>query len=291
MAAPQNVIAVVFDFDDTLTDDSTTKLLETHGIDPRDFWENRMRELTDAGWDAPLAYLKLILDQIGDGKPFGRLTNEKLREFGKSLEFYCGIPELFEDLRQLTKKHVASNPVVEYYIISGGIEEVIRGSTIAREFTGIWGCRFHEEDGFVRYVANAISFTEKTKYLFAINKGISDADIRKRPFAVNEYRAQEDRRVPFENMIYIGDGLTDVPCFSLIGKSGGMPFGVFDPKKKGSPKKAWEQLVMPSRVKTVGAPEYREEDILGSLLRMAVETMCTNLDLRTQAATGWRAGR
>jgi hypothetical protein len=96
MAAPQNVIAVVFDFDDTLTDDSTTKLLETHGIDPRDFWENRMRELTDVGWDAPLAYLKLILDQIGDGKPFGRLTNEKLREFGKSLEFYCGIPELFE---------------------------------------------------------------------------------------------------------------------------------------------------------------------------------------------------
>lgn len=284
MPAPQNIIALVFDFDDTLTDDSTTKLLESVGIDTRDFWGNRMKQLTDTGWDAPLAYLKLILDNVGEGKPFGKLGNRRLREFGATLNFYPGIPELFNELQALTKNHPLSSPAVEYYIVSGGLEEIIRGSKIASYFTGIWGCRFSEEEGYVKYVANAISFTEKTKFLFAINKGISDVDSRHRPFAVNEFVAPEDRRVPFENMIYVGDGLTDVPCFSLVDKQRGKPFGVFDPRKKGSPKKAWEQLVMPNRVKIVGAPEYREQDILGSLLRAAVDSICVEMDLRTQVA-------
>ena len=83
MAAPQNIIAVIFDFDDTLTDDSTTKLLEAHGIDAADFWQTKMRALTQAGWDSPLAYLKLMLDNVGDGKPLGKLTNDALTHFGR----------------------------------------------------------------------------------------------------------------------------------------------------------------------------------------------------------------
>src|SRR4051794_13260354 len=101
MAAPQNIVAVVFDFDDTLTDDSTTRLLEAHGVDPVDFWQNRMAQLTDAGWDSPLAYMKLILDNVGDGKPLGRLTNAQLKEFGQRLKFYPGIPKLFADLKKV----------------------------------------------------------------------------------------------------------------------------------------------------------------------------------------------
>jgi phosphoserine phosphatase len=284
MAAPQNIIAVVFDFDDTLTDDSTTRLLADHGIDPADFWQNRMAKLTDAGWDSPLAYLKLILDNVGDDKPFGRLSNKLLREFGERLSFYPGIPQLFVDLKEIAASHPLSNPAVEFYVVSGGIEEIIRGSSIAKHFTGIWGCRFHEEDGQVRHVANSITFTEKTKFLFAINKGIGDADSRRSPFAVNQAVNAEDRRVPFEHMIYLGDGLTDVPCFSLLEKNRGVAFGIFDPRKKNSPKKAWEQLVMPNRVKTIGAPEYGPEQILGSLLRASVGTICSQMDLRTQTA-------
>jgi hypothetical protein len=133
-------------------------------------------------------------------------------------------------------------------------------------------------------VANIISFTEKTKYLFAINKGITYEESRKKPFAVNDFVAPENRRIPFENMIYIGDGLTDVPCFSLLDKAGGKGFGVFEPKKKGDPKKAWEQLVMPRRVTTLVPPQYGPEDALGSLLRVAVDSICTGIDLKTQQA-------
>ena len=91
MSMPQNVIAIVFDFDDTLTDDSTTKLLEKHGVDTADFWQNQMKKRTDEGWDAPLAYLTWILDNVGEGKLFGKLTNAQLREFGTTLEFYPGL--------------------------------------------------------------------------------------------------------------------------------------------------------------------------------------------------------
>ncbi len=282
MSMPQNVVAIVFDFDDTLTDDSTTKLLEAHGVDASDFWQNQMKKRTDEGWDAPLAYLTWILENVGEGKRFGIATNEKLRQFGEKLEFYSGLPELFADLQAIAATYPLTRPAVEFYIVSGGLEEIIRGSKIAQHFHGIWGCNFAEEGGCIRHIKNVITFTEKTKALFAINKGITDREIRKNPYAVNEFKAPEDRRVPFRNMIYLGDGLTDVPCFSLLDKMGGKAFGVFDPRKSGSPKKAWEKLVAPKRVTSAHSPRFGKDDDLGSLLRAAVSAICLDIDLRSQ---------
>jgi phosphoserine phosphatase len=286
MGAPQNIVAVIFDFDDTLTDDSTTKLLEAHGIDARRFWQSDMPRQVKAGWDPTLAYLQLILANVGRSKPFGNLANSDLRAFGAGLKFYPGIPRLFSDLQKLAKEHHASRPVVEFYIVSGGLEEIIRGSKIASHFTGIWGCRFSEENGVITHVMNTVSFTEKTKYIYAINKGFTESkDIRDHPYAVNEHVDDSDRRVPFENMIYIGDGLTDVPCFSLLTKTHkGKAFGVFDPLKEGSPKKAWEKLVAPKRVTTMNSPRYGKTDDLGALLRIAVKEICLKMDGRTGAA-------
>jgi hypothetical protein len=224
------------------------------------------------------------LDNVGDGRRLGKLTNVGLREFGKSLSFYPGIPELFVDLKALTEEHRLSRPVVEFYVISGGLEEIIRGSTIADHFSGIWGCRLAEEDDCVRHIKKAITFTEKTRYLFEINKGIADQASNK-PYAVNEWIEPGSRRVPFANMIYIGDGFTDVPCFSLLQNNGGTAIGVFDPRKKDSPKKAWEQLVAPRRVSTMNSPKYRHDDDLGALLRMAVKQICLKMDTRLGSAS------
>ncbi len=280
MSAPQNIIAVVFDFDDTLTDESTTALLESAGIDTAEFWQKKAKALLDDGWGPVPAYLKLILDNVGEGKPLGKLTNAKLRQFGAGLSFYPGLPGLFSDLSKSVKEHTLSNPGIEFYVISSGLEEIIRGSRIAKHLSGIWGCEFAEGEGEVRYIKNVVSFTEKTKYLFTINKGIPD---NAGPYAVNERKDQTDRRIPFQNIIYIGDGLTDVPCFSLLEHFGGRAFGVFDPKKADSPKKAWEQLVAPRRVTSMNAPKYRKTDELGSLLRIAVKRLCLQMDERTGA--------
>jgi hypothetical protein len=236
MSAPQNVIALVFDFDDTLTDDSTTRLLEIYGIDARNFWTKLVAPLVNDGWDNALAYLNLILDEAAPGRPLESLTNARLREIGADLAIYNGLPQLFDDLQVITAEHRMTRPAVEFYIVSGGLEEVIKGSTIAKHFSGIWGCRFDEINGRIGRVRNAISFTEKTKYIYAINKGMHD-DVRRDQYSVNRMVKPEDRRIPMSNMIYVGDGLTDVPCFSLIQNQGGTAFGVFDPQKQGSPKK------------------------------------------------------
>ena len=278
MAAPQNIIAVVFDFDDTLTDDSTTALIEHVGIDAADFWGTKAKALLKSGWDPTPAYLKLILDNVGEGKPFGKLTNIKLREFGASLKFYQGIPALFKELKESVAQHRVSNPGIEFYVISGGLEEIIRGSSIAKYLSNFWGCQYGEENGQVQHLKRIVSFTEKTKHLFQINKGIETND---NPYRVNEKVDPSERRVPFENMIYIGDGLTDVPCFSLVSHFGGTSFGVFDPRKGGSPKKAWEGLLTPKRVSSLNAPKYRKTDELGSLLRTAVKSICLRMDSRT----------
>ena len=284
MSAPQNIVAVIFDFDDTLTDESTTKLLEHYGIDPVTFWKTQNEVLINQqGWDPVPAYLKLILDNVGEERPFGTLRNNDMRAFGAKLKFYPGVLRLFRSLRQNAEKHTASNPIIEFYVITSGLEEIVRGSKIAKELKGVWGCRFAEgHNGMIQHIKNVVSFTEKTRFLFEINKGLSDN--RKKPYAVNENVEPGDRRIPFSNMIYVGDGLTDVPCFSLLKNMGGKSMGVFDPTKAGSPKRAWEKLVAPQRVMSIHSPKYGPNDDLGSFLRLAVNQICVELDLRSGMA-------
>ncbi len=237
--------------------------------------------MASAGWDPTLAYTKRILDFVGPGKPLKDLCNAGLREFGARLRFYPGVPGIFKDLRAIALEHPMTNPAIEFYIISGGLEEVIRGSKIADYFRGICGCRFAEENGVIRYLQNAVSFTDKTRYIFEINKGLA-APCRDKPYAVNEHVAEANRRIPLANMIYIGDGLTDVPCFSLIRKNGGQAFGVFEPSREGSPKKAWEKLAAPQRVSTLNRPRFRKNDELGAILRATVKSLLVQMDSRTK---------
>lgn len=288
MSLPQTVIAVIFDFDDTLTDDSTSGLLESRGIDVETFWAEN-NERVKGGWDPTLSYLNLILDKTGTEKPLGNLSNRDLKAFGATLKFYPGIPQIFHDLTALAS-NVPSRPIVEFYVISGGIEEVIAGSSIAKHLHGFRGCRYSDDGGSgpIRQVMNAVSFTDKTRYIFEINKGIlgrtPDSKSRSNPYEVNESYAESSRRIPLENMIYVGDGFTDVPCFSLLKKNHGRGFGIFDPKKAGSPKKGWEKLLAPERVTSMHSPKYGEDDDLGSILRMAVQTLCASSVVQSRTA-------
>src|SRR5207249_3959701 len=127
------VIAVIFDFDDTLVPDSTSALLKSVGIDPHQFWTVDAKALVDQGYDPPTAYLNLLLDRVGPGKPLGALTNRGLREFGATLDttWFPGLPDFFTQLEERVKIH--RDVTVEFYIISGGLEEIISGSAIVRK--------------------------------------------------------------------------------------------------------------------------------------------------------------
>jgi hypothetical protein len=282
-----DIIAVVFDFDNTLMPDSTSKLLRSYHIKPEEFWPVAS-DLLKKGYDQPSAYLKLILESVGDGKPFGRLTNAVLADFGATLDgdYYRGLPHFFDDLRTQVGSNF-KNIEVEYYIVSGGLQAVLQGNQIVTKyFSGIYACQLGEskETGLVNHIKRSVTFTEKTRYLFEINKGVKQSESDLNPFLVNEDIPPEKRRVPFKNIIYVGDGLTDIPCFSLVKYFGGQVFGIFDPANPENTKQAIQKFLVPKRVIGMYAPEFGPTDQLGSLLRVWVMKRATEIQVEREMA-------
>lgn len=283
------IIAVIFDYDDTIMPDTATALLKFHGIDTEKFWNTSFKKLVMSGWNPTLAYLKLILDNVGKNKPLGELTNKKLREFGKSIKNtqYPGLDELINEIRLIVKK-AHRDISVEFYIISSGLEEIIKGNPfVEKNFTEIYGSILcsDEKDSILKYIKNAITFTEKTRYIFEINKGITKEESIKDPLAVN--KKMDIRRIPLKNMIYIGDGYTDIPCFSLLEKNDGQRFGVLHTDKTESDKiRYFKQVLKPERVLSSGLPRYGKDESLGSLIALCVNAMCALLIADMARETG-----
>jgi hypothetical protein len=278
-------LAVVFDFDETLVPDSTTAFLAHKGINTKEFWAVHAKHLVDAGYDQPLHYLQLILDMT-QGGPLRGVTSEELRSFGASLDnqFFPGLPDMFIELKQSVSNY--RDLTLEFYIISSGMQELIDGSRIVQNhFSGVYACRFGtNDDGTIRHIRRCVTFTEKTRYLFEINKGIDPVESDRNPGLVNRDVPKEQRRIPFENMIYVGDGLTDIPCFSLIKHMGGMPIGVFDPSNQVSAQRALKEFLQAGRTISSHAPRYRETDELGSLIRAAVLERASKVTLASSQA-------
>jgi|HubBroStandDraft_6_1064221.scaffolds.fasta_scaffold166799_1 hypothetical protein len=253
--------AVIFDFDDTLAEDSTAALV-THYKTPaltnyyaeklRDIYDNdeskvaqcffdEATEMVSEGWDPSLAYTSLLVDKIRQGY-LPPLTRADLESFGKNhVTIYPGVRRFLADLRKqfiedsvIAKEHFS----LDYYVVSGGIGDIIRGSPIAGEFRDIWACEFQFDEGGVPVrPKSVITFTEKTKCLFCINKGIERAQSLQTPYAVNADMPESDRPIPLSHMIYVGDGPSDIPCMSLLKKVHGEAFLLYGPK---TVHKAWE---------------------------------------------------
>jgi phosphoserine phosphatase len=276
-------IAVVFDFDDTLMSDSTTELIKAHGIDAEKFWGHTVRQLLLRGYEPALAYMNCLLENVGAGKALGLMTNQRLRDYGRSLagNFYPGAAGMFKELKDITHS-VSADINLEFYVVSGGLQDLIEDMPLLKKhFAGVYGCQFgeHPETGVIHQIKRCVTFTEKTRYLFEINKGISARQVEANKYAVNLDMPLSKRRVPFQNMIYIGDGLTDIPCFSLVKRMGGMAFGVFNPGEERSAKRALQEFLNTDRVISMHAPRYRKTDELGALLRAAVSTVARRASL------------
>lgn len=245
----QTNIAVIWDFDKTLIPGyMQDPLFKRYNVDGRTFWRevNALpKHLTRDGQEMVAVdsiYLNHILAYVRGGV-FKGLNNRILRELGGELEFYPGLPEFFPAV----KAHAANNPLfskydikVEHYIVSTGLRQVILGSKIAEHTEGIWACEFVEHrfppgylkqgvpkiddgDATIQDISYIIDNTTKTRAIFEINKGVNKI----RDIDVNTNIPKEDRRIPFQNMIYVADGPSDVPVFSLVNQNGGRTFGVY----------------------------------------------------------------
>lgn len=273
-----NKIALIFDFDDTLAPDSTSGFLESLGIKVPAFWE-RAKNLVQQGWDPVPAYLEMMLDYSRHCPPGRGITRERLETWGRRMRFFPGATGIFDRL----KKRVAqSAPEVEleYYLISSGIAAVLRSARIAGSFSDMWASDFaYAEDGEIRALKNVVSFTDKTRFIFQIAKGVVGEAGRRDPFGVNRKVAEEELRIPMDQMIVVGDGFTDIPCFSLVQKAGGVAIGVYDRESRERWGKAWG-FIEDRRVTHLVAADYRKGSGLDDALTLALENIARRIHLR-----------
>ncbi len=226
----QTTIAIICDCDDTLAPDTTSSLLKSNGIDIDIFWNKKISKQVQQGWDPPLAWMTAIVEMMNSGE-IKQNTNQKLSDFGKKIKPYEGVIKFIPELKKTINKNsdfVDADVKLESYIISSGIEDIIKGSSLKKQFNDIFAGRFLEDPKTKKItgIKSSVTFTEKTKFLYAINKGISGDILRKSPYSVNDSIPPENRRIPFEYMIYLGDGPSDIPCFSAIKGYGGNCIGI-----------------------------------------------------------------
>jgi len=276
----QEIIAVVFDFDDTLAPDTTWGFLEHYGLNPRTFWQEKVDPLVADGWDPIPAYLYAMIEESKSRPPAERITREKLATYGKSLRLHEGVTRIFGKLATQAAS-VYPDAGLEFYVVSSGIRQIITNTRISSRFTRIWSCDFlyHQHTGEILFPKNVISFTDKTRYLFQISKGLVGPEFDNRPFEVNRRVPRERIRVPFNQMIYVGDGYTDIPCFSLIRKQRGIALGVYDPARREKWSQAWG-FVEDERVSNLLPADFRKGSALETSLLMAVDKLARDIALR-----------
>jgi len=269
-------IALIFDFDDTLAPDSTSSFLESIGIETKDFWGRKVKVLLDDDWDPIPAYLYKMVIESKEGK---NITREKLKAFGKKIEFNEGVKRFFSHIKTTFGKKYPEI-TIEYYLISSGIGEIIKSTEIAKHFTHIWASDFdYDEKGCITFPKKIVSFTDKTRYLFHVSKGIIGEKAVSNPFEVNKKVPEDKLRIPFPNMIFIGDGYTDIPCFSMIKRNGGIAFGVYDRAHRDKFGRAWG-FIEEGRVTNLHSANYKKGSDLCNSIEMGLDSICRKIELR-----------
>ena len=215
-------IALIYDFDGTLSPGNMQEFgfIQAIGKTPAEFWSLSNDNPDGQEVNHILSYMKLMIDEARKAEI--SLTRESFVAFGRKIELLPGVKEWFSIINQYGKEHGVK---IEHYINSSGQTELIEGTPIAKEFKKIFACSFwYDENGIAVWPAVAVDYTGKTQYLFKIAKGILDiSDTSK----VNESRPEDDKPVPFTNMIYFGDGQTDVPCMKIVKMFGGNSIAVY----------------------------------------------------------------
>ena len=264
------VLAICYDFDKTLSPDDMQAqgyIQAVYDGDVETFWKECNALATENDMDSNLAYMYKMVDEAQ-----GRLvfTKKTLADYGSKVELFPGVEEWFERIRKYGAEH---GVIVEHYIISSGLKEMIEGTSIAKAgaFEKIYASSFmFDKKGVAVWPAQAINYTNKTQFLFRIEKGVLDVN----DSGVNDHFPPDSVRVPFRNMVYIGDSVTDIPCMKLINSRGGHSIGVYDGKT--SDKSRVHKMLAEDRIKYFAPADYREDSKLDSLVKAIIIRTAAN---------------
>ena len=258
------VLAICYDFDKTLSPDDMQAqgYIQSVGYDVRQFWNESNSLATSNDMDGNLSYMYKMVQESEGNFVFNKKT---LSEYGARVQLFPGVSEWFERIRSYGKTH---NVIVEHYIISSGLKEMIEGTEMAKNgaFEKIYASSFYfNERGVAKWPAQAINYTNKTQFLFRIEKGVLDINDP----GVNDYFAPEDIRVPFRNMVYIGDSDTDIPCMKLVYSYGGHSIGVFNPETVDKTKVF--KMLKDNRIRYFAPADYSDGSELDMLTKAIID--------------------
>ena len=219
----QNKIAIIYDFDGTLTPKSMQEytLLPKLGINSKNFWDMIVREAKETGGETMMIYMRHLLDHAKNKNI--KISKKEFSKMGKDIQYYDGVIDWFESIDKYVKNLSKGEVEIYHYIISAGHLEILEGISIKKYIKKIFASEyFYNSDEYAVFPKIVVTDTTKTQYLFRINKGKEELSE-----TINNHMSEEMRPIPFDNMIYVGDGLTDVPSMALIKKEGGHSIAVY----------------------------------------------------------------
>lgn len=271
-----NRIALVFDFDGTLAPSSFDTLIESLGADAARFRQEKIQPFSDAGWNDTLARFYVILEEARERGI--RLTKDYLEDVGRKIRPFPEVPEMFGRVRRYAR-NVSEDVQVEFYLLSCGFVDMHRGMQIASEFNDMWGSEFHFDDsGEAVFIRKMISFPEKERYLLGMSKGVGLHGANT-PSEIYRDVPEHEVHVPMTQLIYVGDGGSDMPAFSLVNDHGGLAIGVFE-SDDPSDWPNYDKVSTERRVQNLAPAHYGEDSELMVSIRLAVESICKQIELR-----------
>ena len=258
------IIAIMYDFDKTLstTDMQNYSFIPRIGLTPKEFWDKTSTYTEEHGVERILAYMYTMVDEAK--KKGITLTREFLQDCGKDILFYPGVTTWFDRINKFGEENGVE---IEHYLVSSGTKEIVEGCEICKAFKEIYGCEFYyDETGEAVWPKMAINYTQKTQYFFRVAKGATNATDDS---GVNQ--KTEIHRIPYENIIYLGDGMTDIACMTLVKKNQGNSIAIYPEEESHKVK----QIYNDDRVNFICSADYREGSDLDKVIKLIIRKVAT----------------
>ena len=282
----QNTIALVYDFDGTLSPQPMQEytVLPKIGVKPEEFWARVNRDARETESDMMLVYMRHIIEALELGRI--DVKREDFAAMASRIKYFPGVGTWFGRMNAYVRRRSRGQVTLQHYLISAGQKEILDGAAIRKHFKRIYASEYHfNHHGVATFPKLLVTDTMKTQFLFRINKGREGVTE-----SINEHMPESERPIPFQNMIYVGDGMTDVPSMALTKKSGGHTVAVYDRRRK-SGRATCVKLLNAGRADFIAEADYRRDSKLSRRVELLLDAIVSGIALQREVFAVKRENR